>query len=72
MTSVHPQPVETRECLGGGCDGPANPTACDSLSCWCRRWPERWIASTGTRYTMEELPPEGRFRVFRYRYLEAA
>ena len=33
---------------------------CDSPSCWCRRWPERWIPSTGARYTMDELPPEGR------------
>ena len=43
---------------------------CPWLDCWCRAWPpERLIHSTGQRYTVEELEPEGAARVFRYRYL---
>ena len=43
---------------------------CCWADCWCRAFPPvRRIFSTGQRYTMEELPAEGRFRVFRYAYL---
>lgn len=43
---------------------------CSWLDCWCRVWPPvRVIQSTGVRYTVEELAPEGRVRVFRYVYL---
>ncbi len=45
---------------------------CDSPHCWCRRWWERWIPSTGQTYTVEALPYVGEPWLFRYRYMGAA
>jgi hypothetical protein len=42
---------------------------CDSGSCFCAFPPVRRIASTGQKYTVEELPASGSVRVFRYLYL---
>jgi len=42
---------------------------CDSPTCWCHGPPSRVIMSTGARYVIEELEPDGRVRVFRYIYL---
>jgi hypothetical protein len=45
---------------------------CQWSDCWCKiESPVRWIPSTGQWYTVEELEPEGPWRVFRYRYLES-
>lgn len=51
----------------------AFPETCSGKACWCGEWPMvRLIPSTGQRYTVEELAPEPPYRVFRYRYMEAA